>query len=124
MNRKVVFVTALVVVFVVILAWAFNAMRVSQPKIGIYYYVWYSSGLGNLHWNDTQSSVVIDTPVLGFYDINNLTVINQHMKWMEDLGIDFIIISWWGNNSYEDNATKNVVNVIKSYKCSFAIYAS
>ncbi len=121
MNRKVVFVTALVVVFVVMLAWAFNVMRVSQPKIGIYYYVWYGSGLGNRHWNDTQSSAVIDTPVLRFYDSNNLTVINQHMKWMEDLGIDFIIISWWGINSYEDNATKNVVNVIKSYNLQYCI---
>jgi hypothetical protein len=42
---------------------------------------------------------------------------------MRDLGLDFIIISWWGPNSYEDNATKIVFSTLNEtgYRIQAAI---
>lgn len=88
----------------------------SQVSVGAYYYVWYDEGLGNRHWNSTapypEAWNVVDTPLLGYYSSQNTTVIKQQLDWMKDLGLDFIIISWWGPNSYEDNATKIVFSTL------------
>jgi hypothetical protein len=91
----------------------------SQVSVGAYYYVWYDEGSGNRHWNSTllgQSASlvwnVVDTPLLGYYSSQNTTLVKQHLDWMKELGIDFIIISWWGPNSYEDNATKIVFSTL------------
>lgn len=91
----------------------------SQVSVGTYYYVWYDEGLGNRHWNSTPPSQypsrawnVVDSPLLGYYSSQNTTIIKQHLEWMRDLGLDFIIMSWWGPNSYEDNATKIVFSTL------------
>jgi hypothetical protein len=34
---------------------------------------------------------------------------------MKDIGLDFLIISWWGENSYEDNSTKIIFDVVEEY---------
>lgn len=80
-------------------------------KVGVYYYVWYPR-----HWNGTEKKwTVVDVPVLGYYASDNESVIKQHLDWFKYAGIDFGIISWWGPNSYEDNATKQVFAVTKNY---------
>jgi len=40
-------------------------------------------------------------------------VIKQHLEWFKELGINFLIISWWGPNSYEDNSTKIIFSVVE-----------
>jgi hypothetical protein len=84
-------------------------------KIGLYYYVWYEEGNNTRHWNDEPCDAAVDMPVLGYYSSQNRTIIKQHLDWMKDLGIDFLIISWWGANSYEDNSTKIVFDAVESY---------
>ncbi|MCW3996861.1 MAG: hypothetical protein NWE98_12025 [Candidatus Bathyarchaeota archaeon] len=86
----------------------------SRPQIGIFYYTWYNPDL-NVSWDRAK---IIDTPVLGYYNSCDPSVIRQHLLWMEDLGIDFVVVSWWGNyDSYGvfiDNATKQVFDVAES----------
>jgi hypothetical protein len=95
----------------------------SRPKIGIFYYLWYDTTSPE-SWNKTK---IVDTPVLGDYDSCNSTVISQHLRWIQDLNIDFIIISWWGNyddyGKYTDNATKQVFETAQniSSNLKFAI---
>lgn len=74
----------------------------SVVDVGVYYYPW---------WSDTASgaknwSFCVDRPLLGFYDSDNVTVIGQHIAWLEELHVDFVILSWWGNNSFSDNCSK------------------
>lgn len=81
----------------------------SKPvKVGVYYYVWYPH-----HWNGTKEWTVVDVPILGYYASNNESIIKQHLDWFKYAGIDFGNISWWGPNSYEDNATTNIWDEIR-----------
>lgn len=84
-------------------------------KVGLFYYVWYTGELGKDHWNGSSAWTVVDTPLLGFYNSSDPKVIKQHLEWFKELGIDFLIISWWGPNSFEDDATKAIFSMVKQY---------
>lgn len=86
----------------------------SRPKIGIFYYVWY-----NPEWTVSwDTAKIVDKPVLGYYNSCDPTVIKQHLVWMQNLGIDFVIISWWGfyddYGRFTDNAAKQVFETAQS----------
>jgi hypothetical protein len=87
----------------------------SYVMVGAYYYVWYAEGNGSRHWNDIPQNTVIDEPTLRYYSSQNESVIKQHLDWMKYAGIDFLIVSWWGPNSYEDNSTKTLFHVAQTY---------
>lgn len=76
------------------------------PSIGIYYYPWY--GDWTIHHSDCP-----DTPYLGKYSSASLSIMVQHLNWFRQLGVDFIIFSWWGKNSPSDNNTKLILNQLK-----------
>jgi len=93
------------------------------PQVGVYYYAWYNpSGQGHYNW-----TTIIDRPVLGPYTSNDSTVIAQHLYWMQNLSVDFAIISWWGPNNWVDNTTKTIFetaqNNITSVKLCLMIEA-
>jgi hypothetical protein len=69
--------------------------------IGAYYYGWY--GKGN-QWGEYKHT---NTPVLGEYDSRDEAVINLHITWASEHGIDFFAMSWWGPESYEDVTLKD-----------------
>ncbi|MEM2094840.1 MAG: hypothetical protein QXI32_06040, partial [Candidatus Bathyarchaeia archaeon] len=85
-----------------------------QILVGVFYYVWYGE---ERHWNEDQQSVVVDIPSTkyyrGYYSSLNRTVICQQLKLIEEAGIDFVIISWTGIDTYEDKATQLVFRVIQ-----------
>ena len=116
MNRKLVFV----MVFLIVICTGIFLVKPNSDftidddiKIGLYYYVWYAKDNGSRHWNDEFCNTAVDKPILGYYSSQNETIIKQHLDWMKDLGIDFLIISWWGPNSYEDNATNTIFSTVK-----------
>jgi len=84
---------------------------------------------GNRHWGsvppgENTSSLlwnVVDTPLQGFYSSQNISVIRQHLAWFRELGIDFLIFSWWGSYSYEDNSTKIFFDTAKRGNFSIRI---
>lgn len=78
----------------------------SPPTIGVYYYPWYTDDWDQYHQN------CLDTPFLGKYNSANLNVIVQHLNWFKQLGIDFVIFSWWGKDSPSDNNIKLILNQI------------
>jgi hypothetical protein len=90
-----------------------------------FYYPWYGtpevSGYWR-HWPPDGTSKITDHPLLGFYDSNNETVIEQHIEWAKEAGIDCFIVSWWGIGSFEDNATSHVKNVCEQNGFKFTIY--
>jgi hypothetical protein len=84
----------------------FPRKATSTPSIGVYSYPWYMGDWSSQHENCR------DTPYLGGYNSANLSVIDQHISWFRQLGIDFIVLSWWGKNSPSDNNTKLILNQI------------
>jgi hypothetical protein len=90
-----------------------------------FYYPWYRtpevSGYWR-HWPPDGTSKITDHPLLGFYDSNNETVIEHHIEWAKEAGIDCFIVSWWGIGSFEDNATSHIKNVCEQNGFKFTIY--
>jgi len=73
---------------------------------------------GYRHWNGGDLSrpdpanniTAVSYPQLGPYDSTNLHgTIAQHMQWFHQASVDVLIVSWWGQSSYEDNATAAVM---------------
>jgi hypothetical protein len=108
-----------------------------------FYYPWYGTPAvsGNWrHWNEGNSSGQIphnpnvtlpdgrldiaaeDYPLLGPYDSNNESVIEQHVEWAKEAGIDCFIVSWWGQGSFEDKALFNISKVCEKESFNFTVY--
>lgn len=89
-------------------------------KVGIFHYVWHNTADSN-SWDGNK---IVDTPMLSIYNSSNLSVIKQHLKWIQELRIDFLIISWWGTydlpyvKGYTDNATRQIFETIKNTNSS------
>ncbi|MEX0599031.1 MAG: T9SS type A sorting domain-containing protein, partial [Rhodothermales bacterium] len=74
------------------------------------YYPWYTSADA---WHQEAASrftlrEVLDPPqepALGFYDSRDSAVIDQHIAWSEENGIDVWAISWWGPLQSGNNET-------------------
>lgn len=65
---------------------------------GIYYDAVYGPGDGGKEWTDgymRQYLVPPQPPILGEYNNRDPEVIRQHLAWMEEYGIDFIMANWW-----------------------------
>jgi hypothetical protein len=62
-------------------------------------------------WDESK---IVDTPVLGRYDSSNPPVIEKHLEWIEDLDVDFVILSWWGFQDTYGKFTDNVAKQILS----------
>jgi len=90
-----------------------------RPSMGTFafYYPWY----GNWgHWPPDGN--ITGHPLLGFYDSNNESLIKEHINMAKEAGIDGFIVSWWGINSFEDNATLHIKNVCEKNNFTFTIY--
>ena len=86
----------------------------SSVQVGIYYYSWYNVSDPQF-WEYPK---VCDKSVLGYYDSDNVSVITQHFRWMEDLHIDFVMLSWFGQYdewwySYVNNTVHHVFQYAK-----------
>jgi hypothetical protein len=82
-------------------------------KIGIFYYVWYNPSW-DFSWNKSK---IVDQPILGYYNSSDTAIISQHLRDISDLGIDFVVVSWWGfyddYGRFTDTAAKQVFKVAK-----------
>ena len=66
-------------------------------KVGVFFYVWYDPK-DSTSWRYPK---IHDKPVLGHYNSCDPEVIKQHLKWISDAYIDFIVICWYGYTSYK-----------------------
>jgi hypothetical protein len=55
---------------------------------------------------------IADKPVLGYYNSCNPEIIATHIKWISELGINFIILSYWGHCFLWDEWYTFQLNVI------------
>jgi hypothetical protein len=86
--------------------------------VGAHYYPWY--GMQSNHENWTDSTV--STPVLGEYDSDERSVVDQHLTWCLNHGINWLSVSWWGKDSGSDAALSNgLLEAEKFDQLSFSI---
>jgi glycoprotein endo-alpha-1,2-mannosidase len=76
--------------------------------MGAYYYPWYASN--GRHWSEGYirgKLIHPQTPLLGEYDSRDEAIINQHISWAKDAGIDFFCMSYWGEDTFDNQVIKN-----------------
>jgi len=79
--------------------------------VAAFYYPWYSSSPA-IHWPERylrEDLVPAQPPLIGEYTSTSSTVLDQHIAWSETYGIDAWIVSWWGTDSWEENALSSSV---------------
>jgi hypothetical protein len=88
-----------------------------------FYYGWYGGPPAYRHWanatgqpayqyNPPATISAADYPQLGPYDSHDPKVIDQHLRWAQEAGIDTLISSWWGPGAYEDQSLSDLLGQI------------
>src|SRR5262249_27167699 len=94
-------------------------------EILAFYYPWYGTPFGPskgwVHWDPVHRNYT-DPPALGPYDSNSPDVLRQHIEWALMAGIDGFISSWWGRNSFEDKAFRQLLKVAEEMHFPVSIY--
>ncbi len=69
--------------------------------VGAHYYLWYPQNFkqGFLR----QKLDPKQAPRLGLYSSNDIKVIEQHIRWSSQYGIDFLTLDYWPNRGYQNN---------------------
>jgi glycoprotein endo-alpha-1,2-mannosidase len=60
---------------------------------------------------------------MGAYSSTSQDTLDTHMKWLTRAGIGTIIVSWWGQGSYEDDNIWRILNAADDWglKVGFSI---
>jgi Glycosyl hydrolase family 99 len=96
---------------VVLAAWLVTRLFITPSErppliVGAYYYTWYYEG----HWASTdyvgRHLPAPLEPQLGEYVSDAAAVIDAHLKWAAEYGIDFFIISWSHPGSFADQSAR------------------
>lgn len=69
----------------------------AERRVGIAYTTW--------HWKNPWTKVW-GTPDLGFYLSSDRAVIRQHVSWLTDAGVDFLLVDWSNNLNYRPGETQ------------------
>lgn len=83
------------------------------------YYPWYGRDPWR-HWNQWDRQPPTDiaatsVPRLGPYDSRDITVLEQHARWIAESGVGAINVSWWGRDSFEDRAVHLLMDVMRDH---------
>ena len=110
----------------------YPALEGSDPsyRVGTFYYPWYGNPEFDerwWHWTQEGTTPPDDIssdyyPVLGAYSVTDPFVVAQHMAWLRRAGIGVIISSWWGRNSFEDNAVPLLLDMAARYGIKVAFH--
>ena len=106
MNRILIAATA-TVLFGIYLCGKAEAEDIDY-NVGVHYYPWYYNDFHGRQYL-REHLVPAQLPELGEYNDRDKAIINQHLKWSHDAGVDFWSTSWWGPDSREDVTLLNHV---------------
>ncbi len=111
-------------------------------SLGMVYYVNYGrdvsgppwspvGGLGSRGWNDITfenlwTGFVTNRPALGFYDSADPNVIDSHLRQMDAIGVDFLLISYlgWGDADLDGNLDEPVYINAPEHEVVQRVFAS
>jgi hypothetical protein len=107
----------------------------APPLTLAFYYPWYGSPEGpSAHWVHWQGVETDDdglttgiensgnVPTLGPYDSLDPGVIDQHMRWAKDAGLDGLVVSWWGQGTHEDKAVPLLLDAALEHDLLISLY--
>ena len=100
-------------------------------KVGAFYYPWYgtptSTGTGWKHWDQGGHTPPDDIgssyyPARGPYSSTDTAVVDSQMAELAAAGVNQVIVSWWGQATYEDQALAVVQNAAAAHGLEVAIH--
>src|SRR6266480_1140273 len=100
-------------------------------KVGAFYYPWYgtptSTGTGWKHWDQGGHTPPDDIgasyyPARGPYSSTDTAVVDSQMAEIAAAGVNQVIVSWWGQGTYEDNALPVIQNAAAAHGLGVAIH--
>lgn len=120
----------------------------TEKLVMAFYYAWYGTPDGPhgkwVHWNHPimarggilgyhDPDKIIDGrrdiasaeyPLLGPYDSLDTSVLETHIKWAREHGLDCFIVSWWGRERSEDKVLEKMLNIIeeRTYDIKVSVY--
>jgi len=99
-------------------------------RVAAFYYPWYGNPEFDGSWRGWDAGGHIPPtdissdyyPVLGAYSSVDPQVVAQHMAWLRQAGIGVIIISWWGQDSFEDGVVPHLLDMANRYGIKIAFH--
>lgn len=101
-------------------------LSVSKPRkpfISAYYYLWYFTPEGTRSktkfagkWSEGYARALLEPPqypTLGEYVMNDPEVIETHIDWAADHGIDCFICNWEGMRGHRKFLSENLVHILQ-----------
>ncbi len=83
----------------------------TERLVGAHYYPWYEMSGGHQDWTEWT----VSDPVLGEYSADDPRVVDQHLKWCLEYGIDWLSVSWWGPGSGSDTALDGTITEMERF---------
>jgi hypothetical protein len=101
--------------------------RSHDKTILSFYYPWFGTPWGPTgYWHQWIPSLPrygsAHTPYYGFYDSLDETTIRRHIQEAHEAGIDGLVVSWWGRDSFEDRAFKKILPIAEEAFFPVTIY--
>ena len=97
----------------------------SEYYTGVYYYPWYDPNYAHEWTGQYPRDFLVpqQPPMLDHYSCRDLQVIGQHLDWMQEYGVDFLVSSWWGQNTWEDITLRNyLLPKLENTPVRFTVY--
>ena len=120
------------------LAFSTNPQASAQGKtgagnishVGIFFYPWYATPAHDghtSHWEQNGHNPPEDLgsnfyPVNGAYSSSDIGVIESQLQQIAATGVDTIIVSWWGQGSYEDSVLSEILTSASSLNITVAAH--
>lgn len=95
-----------------------------------FYFPWYAteefSG-ERRHWGQIDPQAqdigrVAHYPLNGAYDSHDPLVVAAQMQWAQAAGLDGFVVSWWGQDSFEDRAVPLLLEQAQTHRLRIALY--
>ena len=101
----------------------------NTDRAAIFYYPWYSTPTSDgawAHWYvERGGAPVLSTPFFptrGLYSSSNASVVAAHMREIARVGVDTVVVSWWGPGSPEDQRLRPVADIARRFGLEVAIH--
>jgi len=102
----------------------------SKPRVGIFYYSWYSTeprdgAYGHWAQNNRPAPFQIASnffPARGVYSSSDPVVLRAQMRDIRGAGVDEVIVSWWGTGSVEDQRLPAVLKAARAERLAGALH--
>ncbi|WBH18083.1 endo-1,3-alpha-glucanase family glycosylhydrolase [Sphingomonas radiodurans] len=95
-----------------------------------FYYPWYANPTTSgrwFHWQGPngeapRQSPTVNHPTLGMYDSHDPRVIATHVAQAKAAGLTGLIVSWWGGDSFEDQALPAILDAAQRAGLKITVY--